>query len=256
MIRFAEGVRLQRAVRTFGTDPFGVRALAGVLAYGTEQPFAGVWVRDNMRTLLGRTEGALTACGAAMHAEELQAFLDLTGGSTLLVPSDFLKDRMPKWTLRRSGAVFTLQTLVSSYGGAAESGSAKVVTAMLADNPSPWIELGDKAAFYTDLSHRLRHGCVRTAVRCADGRPVACALTVAETDRAAVVGGVVCERAYRDRGHAGAALQALCAALQTEHKAVFLFTGAEMVGFYQKYGFNKTGEWQEYSRAEEADAHA
>lgn len=245
MIRYAEGDLLTQATQTFGGNPFGVRALAGVLAYGTAQPFTGAWVQSEQSLLIGRTESAVTVCGTAESAE-FQVFLNLVGGSSLLLPADFLHGaELPGWTLRRSGAVLRAET-VSAADLQCEWGTAREVAALMVQNPSPWIEIGDADAFYTDVSHRLRHGCMRAKIIHMDEKPIACALTVAETAQAAVIGGVVCQAEYRGRGYAGAVLRALCASLQHEDKCAFLFTGNEMVPFYRKQGFVQTEAWHEY----------
>lgn len=247
MIRYADGPRLQGAIRTFGGNPFGVRALAGVLAYGTEQPFTGAWVQGRNRLLVGRTEGALTLYGNPSSAEEAFAFLNVIGGNTLLMPSAFPCALLQsEWQLHRAGVV--LRCTGDIVPAKAEIANAETVMEILSACESPWLEIGDRDAMYTDLSHRIRHGCIRTRICRTDGVPVACAITVGETADAALIGGVACLPSFRGHGLAGQVLQALSAALMEEKKQIFVFTGAEMVGFYQRNGFEVSDRWQEWIR--------
>lgn len=242
---------MRRALFLFEEDPFAVRALAGVLAYGTGQTFAGVWLNDTERLLIGRTENAVTLCGECTDREELRVFLEMIGGEVLLTPAGMLSEAdLPGWRLHRSGAVLRMIDSVNMQPYVADL-SPRYVAQVLADSPSPWIEIGDRDALYVDLSHRLRHGCIHARMKYWDGVPAACAVTMGETVRAAVIGGVACRPAYRGNGLGRAVLQDLCAALQSEQKAIYLFTGAELVPYYRRNGFAVTGHWQEFRRKAE-----
>ncbi|MBQ9082207.1 MAG: GNAT family N-acetyltransferase [Clostridia bacterium] len=242
---------MQRALFLFEKDPFAVRALAGVLAYGTGQAFAGVWLDDAERLLIGRTENAVTVCGECRDKAELRAFLDMIGGSVLLAPAGMLSEMdLPGWALHRTGAVLRRTDMAEMQPSVAD-GMPRYVAQILADSPSEWIEVGDRDALYVDLSHRLRHGRIHARMIRRDGIPAACAVTMGETAQAAVIGGVACRPAYRGNGLGSAVLQDLCAALQREHKAIYLFTGAALVPYYRREGFTVTGRWQEFRRKAE-----
>ncbi len=242
---------MRRALFLFEEDPFAVRALAGVLAYGTGQLFAGAWLDDTERLLIGRTENAVTLCGECTDREELRTFLEMIGGEVLLAPEGMLSEAdLPGWRLHRSGAVLRMMENAKMQRSVAEI-SPRYIVQILADSASPWIEVGDRDALYVDLSHRLRHRCIHARMKSWDGVPAACAVTMGETARAAVIGGVACCPAYRGNGLGSAVLQELCAALQSERKAIYLFTGAELVPYYGKNGFAVTGHWQEFRRKAE-----
>ena len=253
MIRFLDESARADAVRRFGADPFGVRALAGALAYG-DRTLAGVWMQDHT-TLIGRTADALTLCGAppdVFRTAELLDFFAVTGGRTLLLPAGLLPaPPLRGWSLRRTGVVMRAAgegRPQAPEAAVSRTVSARALTALLCAAQSPWIETGDPDALYVDLSHRLRHDCIRAFVCEADGHPAACALTDGETPRAALIGGVAAMPDQRGHGYASAALHALCAALRAEKKQIFLFTGAELTGFYWKNGFAVEREWVEFER--------
>lgn len=103
--------------------------------------------------------------------------------------------------------------------------------------------------FYLDVSHRMRHGCCRTVGVMADGIPAATALTVAETNEAAVIGGVATREEYRCRGYARACVTTLAVALQQEGKTVLIAPrDARAEALYRNWGFVSAGTWTEVNR--------
>ncbi len=239
---------MRRALFLFEKDPFAVRALAGALAYGTDQAFAGVWMDERERLLIGRMENAVTVCGECEDKAELQAFLDMIGGSVLLAPEGMLQaSELNGWRLHRCGVVLGCPDAQKMQPSVAD-GLPRYVAQILVDSPSPWIEVGDRDALYVDLSHRLRHGCIHARMVCRDGVPAASAVTMGETDKMAVIGGVACRAAYRGQGLGTMVLRDLCAVLQREYKDVCLFTGQELVPYYSALGFSVVGQWQEFRR--------
>lgn len=92
--------------------------------------------------------------------------------------------------------------------------------------------------WYVDVSHRLRHGCCRISGVVADEVAVAGALTVAECDDGAVIGGVGTLPDHRRRGYAGACVAALTASLSAEHKTVWIVPKHEAAQrLYASLGF-------------------
>ena len=242
--------RLVQAVARFGSDPFGVQALSGVLAYGTDRAFAGAWT-VNRTALLGRMDGIFALSGTLDSAAgaELASFLPLLGCDALLAPA---QTRIPGWEPKRRGVVLT-QTSNFAECGPPEQADARALQTVLTQCASPWIRIEHPDAFYVDLSHRLRHRQIRSRLRYVSGEPAACALTIGETPAAALLG-VACRPEYRGCGLASRMLRELCADLRASGKSVFLMTGAELVAFYRKNGFECCGEWGEYgatARSEE-----
>lgn len=205
---------------------------------------------ETEQLLIGRTENAVTVCGECGDKAELRAFLDVIGGSVLLAPEGMLQEtELNGWRLHRSGVVLGYPEAQKMQQYVA-NGTPRYVAQILADSPSPWIEVGDRDALYVDLSHRLRHGCIHARMLCRDGVPAACAVTMGETDKIAVIGGVACRPQYRGQGLGTMVLRDLCAVLQREHKDICLFTGRELVPYYRTVGFSVVGQWQEFRREE------
>ncbi len=77
-------------------------------------------------------------------------------------------------------------------------------------------------AWYLDVSYRTRHDLCRHAAITDNGVIASSAMTVAEWQGGALLGGVATAPAYRRRGHAGRCVLSLTAALQAKGKTVWI----------------------------------
>ena len=244
MIAWQPDAALPKLTAQFGGDPFGALALAGITGYGTGCAYAGAW-RVGGSALLGRLNGTFTLAGTAGAADcaALADFLPMIGCGVLRAPAGM---SLPGVRYRRGGDVLRYAGTGGEASGT-EAADARSAAAILADSPSPWITIASPDALYVDLSHRMRHGCIRGRVACApDGTPAACAVTLAETDRAGVLA-VACRPDFRGHGYASQALRAMCGALCGAGKVPMLMSGAEMGAFYGKnrfVAFDKWAEWE------------
>ena len=101
-------------------------------------------------------------------------------------------------------------------------------------------------SWYVDVSHRLRHEACHVAVCCADGRPVSMAMTVAESQSAAVIGGVVTEPSFRRRGLASRCVTALLSRLSDKRTMWIAPTDGAAERMYARLGFAPADEgWAE-----------
>lgn len=98
-------------------------------------------------------------------------------------------------------------------------------------------------AFYADVSHRLRHGCFHQRVVRGEEGLLACAMTVALYDTAAMIGAVATHPCARRRGYASACVTQLAASLQHQGKKVFLCPKNQYAQqLYTALGFAVEGE--------------
>lgn len=102
-------------------------------------------------------------------------------------------------------------------------------------------------AWYPDVSHRIRHGCAKIATISDGERVVSTAMTVAETDTAAVLGQVATHSDYRGRGYAKACINALISRCKAESLYILPMTEYAR-SLYEKMGFIPDGEWMELQR--------
>lgn len=96
--------------------------------------------------------------------------------------------------------------------------------------------------WYTDASHKLRHGLIHGKCVYADGKCVSAALTSGETKKLAVISSVATLKNYRRRGFGETAVNSLAESLC---KDTYLMTDSERtMNWYLKTGFelvNKNG---------------
>ena len=105
-------------------------------------------------------------------------------------------------------------------------------------------------AWYADVSHRVRHGGCRIAGAEEAGTLASVAMTVAESDRAVLIGGVATLPAARGRGLASACVAALCRMAQKEGKHCLLAPKKEtLIPLYARLGFTPCGTWGEATRS-------
>ncbi len=99
-------------------------------------------------------------------------------------------------------------------------------------------------AWYADVHHRYRHGLCRVVGVMENDKPVACAMTVAECDLAALIGAVATTPDARGKGYASACVLTLSAMLQEENKRVLLSPKNEYAHrLYDRIGFTVIGRW-------------
>ena len=119
----------------------------------------------------------------------------------------------------------------------------EVIAPVFADTLPPF------DAWYTDVSHRVRHGVCRLLGIKADGGPVAAAMTTAEDGDRWVIGAVATLPDYRGRGYAAALVMTLAAMGQQSGKSVLLSPkneGAKRL--YEKCGFVVCGRYGQVAR--------
>ena len=98
--------------------------------------------------------------------------------------------------------------------------------------------------WYADVSHRLRHDLCRLAGVRERGEAVSCAMTVAETETAWVIGAVATRPDFRGRGYASAAVRSLVASGQAADKRVLISPKNDAArALYERLGFAACGTW-------------
>lgn len=99
-------------------------------------------------------------------------------------------------------------------------------------------------AFYADASHRMRHGCWQQRVVRGDNGLLACAVTVALCEDAAVIGAVTTRPDARRRGYASACVTDLADDLLRQGKRVLLCPKNEGAArLYASLGFVPCGRY-------------
>ncbi len=229
-----------------GESLYGAYILCRFLCYGNDYPFARCYVDldgDTVRTALSVLEdAAVLLSGDATDFEELGVCLPLLGVKTLLV-DESVAGKLPfpcvqtRTTLQFEGAVPPAQ--------AADDAPLSDVYALIADAIPGSFESTKEAylSFLSDFTFRRNRGRARLKAVLTDDALAACALTAAETDTAAVISGVACDKAHRGKGYGKTVVTATVSALQQENKAAHVIAlNDSAVGFYCSLGFRITGK--------------
>lgn len=101
--------------------------------------------------------------------------------------------------------------------------------------------------WYVDVSHRMRHGLCHLACVCKDGAPVSCAMTVAQTETAVLLGAVATAPAWRRRGYAARCVLSLVERLYDRRLYIAPVDEAAQ-RLYSRLGFVPCHTWAEVIR--------
>ena len=101
--------------------------------------------------------------------------------------------------------------------------------------------------WYPDASHRVRHGCCHIGSVVSGDRVISSAMTVAESDTAAIIGQVATHQDFRKQGLAGKCINAVIQ--QCKGKSLYILPIHENAArLYHKLGFVPSGEWAELNK--------
>lgn len=226
-----------------------LRQCGQLAAYGVEMPFLRFY-QDDIGNRLSIMEDS-----AVLHAvgdtEDMRLFLTMDP-TVRFVRTDASTARLlaDEW-----GVEYKTEAVMEAPARAAASEQVSDV-ALKELYPVLLDGFGDEAlppfdVWYADVHHRFRRGRCRAVGVYENGVPVACAMTVAECDSAALIGAVATRSAARGKGYASACVLTLAARLQCEQKRVLLSPkNAYAHHLYDRIGFTVVGEWGSVSKSE------
>ena len=218
-----------------------VKIAAQVRAYGLSRPFLRVYAGEG-GSALSVMDGVATLYPGA-DADEALLFVRMSPDVHALRTD---ADTAKRFALLLGVTATTGVTM--EYRGEpvsdakAESLSPRDVYPLLAEVFGDALPPFD--VWYADVSHRLRHGLCRVAGVLEQGKAASCAMTVAETETAFMIGAVATSPDCRGRGFASAAVRSLVAAGQAAGKQVFISPKNEAArALYKRLGFAECGTW-------------
>lgn len=232
-------------------DPFACRIISLCKSYSPDLVFVDYWLVQDEN---GIYTGAIARNGSNFilfltddsDIEEISSFMRVAGASAVICDGKYELDFTGGKTLE--GRVLVRNT---AYNDEDE------LSFIEPDIKSAY-ELIQKSAyenfippnfedFYVDVNHKLRHNTSRLIGIVENGEAAAVAMTVAESDRAAVLGAVSCDPEYRRRGFGSSLIKHITNILVEENKAVYLHRAEnDNVEFYKNLGFTEYGSWREY----------
>lgn len=223
-----------------------VRILGIHLTYGTEAPFVRYYT-DGTGSLLTIMDGA-----ALFHTDELNdewsAFLAMNPDIISVHCTQSIGDRLIQSRVWKGRVGHTMEFTGKPPQSISESVCATphlpAVYELLRDH---FPGISPFNSWYPDVSHRLRHGNSHISVIQDDKKVISTAMTVAETDNAAVLGQVATHPDFRRRGMAETCVKSTV--FQCKGKKLYILPVDDIaLKLYKKLGFEIVGGWAELER--------
>lgn len=207
-------------------DAFGAVIRTRLFAYGHNCSDAMFWYQENekheINAVLSLFDGVLTVCPLfKAEDEEIIHFASVIGAQTIT--------KEAKFTLIYTDGISDLQS--DDITG---ENVRDVFSVIFEDD-----ENRDKyfSKWYTDISHKIRHGLIHGKCVYSDGICVSAALTSGETETTAVISSVATLKSHRRKGFGERVVVSLAESLK---KNVLLMTNDEKTKeWYIKIGFTR-----------------
>ncbi len=244
---------VQTVQRLSRGNPFACRIISLYRSYSPDLAFVDYWITADAH---GVCTGAIARNGSDFilfltsrsDLREISSFLRLSGARGILCDGNYKLELFGEGS---TGTVMRLSRLIPLSETETEAEiikpdlrSAYELMRLSADENFTPPTFDD---FYVDVNHKLRHGTLRLCGAADEGRLVAFAMTVAECERSAVLGAVVCHPDYRRKGYGTQAVRYLAQTLISEGKTVYIHRARNTsTSFYVKMGFTDYGYWKEY----------
>ena len=230
---------------TDATNECAVRIHSLHRAYGTDVPFLNFYA-DDQGGLMSVMDGTAVLASSA-NIEEWLLFITMNPDIYRVHCSAEIGS-----SLIKSGGWKGREGTVLSYRGATHLQQTQVCENPYLPNvytllSSCFNDMPPLNAWYPDASHRLRHNCGKIAVILDDETVVSTAMTVAETEYAALIGQVATHTDYRGRGYAQSCINSLIS--RCKDKQLYILPMTEYAqSIYTKMGFIPVGDWAELQR--------
>ena len=237
MIRLLTENKIKDFLKLCENDLTGAVITTRLNAYGLYSNGVTFWYAENENGLMtaacGMLDGVFSVCKTEnADEEELRLFAETVGAAEFSVDEyknryilKFIKTDDNKKTVDKTAAEsVTGENLKDIFPVIFESDG----------NRSLYFE-----KWYSDASHKIRHGFIHGKCVCFGGKCVSAALTSGETDILAVISSVATLENYRNRGFGADVVTALAESLDKLNKKVYLMTDDEKtMKWYLKIGFS------------------
>ncbi|MCR4924745.1 MAG: GNAT family N-acetyltransferase, partial [Clostridiales bacterium] len=183
-------------------------------------------------------DGDVTVAGDNIISDELCEFLKVIGFSTVFLSYENAK----RLGMKISSYGLVMQSIdrsndYKSFNFTYDFDFKEIYTLV----KSNFDNIGDFEEWYPDISHRVRHNTCDIICISDDNQIVACAMRLFKTEKACIIGCVVTDKKYRNKGFATALVKKLSYNFDGD---IYLFTEKEKnYELYKKSGFEKISRW-------------
>ena len=226
----------------FDDGVFSLRQRAFFDAYGAGEKFFSVWIqtdeKEDVTAVITSLSGDVTlALSDESDFEEINEFLSVIGFSSVFLNraySDYFS-----FGKKQNGKIMKLERELPETDFNITEPDYKAVFNLLFEDEN--VSFPD---WFTDTSHRIRHGAAIADTVTLDGKTVACAFCQAKAENKALIGSVKTDKAYRNRGLGTLTVTRLCSYLQQNGFEVYLCREENKnKNFYSQIGFSDCAEW-------------
>lgn len=246
MIRYVDAALLPSLLALLDTDNSLYACRIGCLleSYGLGYPFAEFYLQLNDREQpVGAAvryyhDMTLLLTGGS-DTDEWRSMVPLLGVHSLLCDRPLLTDR-PAATLRVMALTQTpMPPAVPEGMTVTDQPDLKALWSLLKSCEAADFAVPAYEDFLPDVSHKLRHGTAACCVLQQAQRPVAAAMTVAQTKHSALIGGVATDPHFRRQGLGAWCVRTLCHTLAG--RRIYLMRDPNRhARFYEQCGFEDT----------------
>ena len=229
-------------------DALGIRAFALFKAYKTDKPYAHFWYQTDelgdVCAFIAKTDSTVT-----VSADRVRSDIGEIADFCALIKYDFLNVH-PSVAEEFDGAVtFTGNVMKRRHDApfliSDPDADIRLNTLydklyfILQHNNSSAINQADYELWENDITMRTESGTCRSAVLLDRDIAVSCAMILAETSHAALIGSVATEPQFRLLGHAKAVIAKLISLVPG--KDIYVICKDDKVPFYANLGFTPSG---------------
>ncbi len=194
---------------------------------------------QRVTAVISKADGVINLCASsAADFEELKAFVFSLSGR--LFCSDETHRLLDMGLSFWCGDIMKLRYPQTAVGGVTYTPDVKTLYLGMKQE----FELPSFEDFYTDIFYRRKADNVHFCAIEQESFVISSAMTVAESEHSAIIGGVFTRDEHRKQGLAKRAVKGLCASLDKEN-IYLLIRDPSLCGFYENIGFEKTGIWTE-----------
>ena len=223
----------------------GTKILCYILAYGFDRDFSEVWIieeDDKVTGVLAKFYddiSLLLSDGADI--EQVSVFLDMFYYRTLMCDSSVGNALGFSACMQKNGYRFCGETSCNDIDFLTEDDMKPAYDLISKEIPGSFGS--DREAylsFLSDFTFRQRRGFARGVCSHFEGKVSSVALTSSETDNAAIISGVACDRNLQKKGLGKKTVLSLVNLLSEEKKMAYVIALNESAeGFYEHIGFEK-----------------
>lgn len=251
MFKLVDSDKEIKKVRTFCTKGyFGARINTTLAAYGTDDRFVRTWYEEKDEKLVAvmqLTEGAaVVKCRQDADFDSLTALLQFVGAKTVIGDRESVKN-LP-FMVSGQGMLMTCDSL-SAPAATAQPVDSEQLADLYPVLFGESAKENDKRAFaawFADLSHRVRHGLCECFAIYKNNIAVSCAAVLYSNAQYGCIGAVATRPEFRKHGFGKdctlAATQNVIAHGQT---ACLACADSGIHQWYEAMGFSVCGEWAE-----------